>query len=259
MAIFPAIAFPGCTKSSMAASKAAMSRHTALTRSLFVLLLLTGTSQAQTPSPNRSATPATGEAVVTLTNGDRISGELVEESADSITIHHEVLGKLQVPRSITSDITLNEHGSQSEKSSVGLLQQNSLAASSPQLQPTSTAAGISGKLVVAKFKLSTALLLSTQKQQSYSGELDLVKNWHAAATAGNTNAHSYCSARATTTRKAPRAQISRATTTRFFSTLYLRRATTFMCRCFSIFTATTLLEFTCSRCTGQALARHSAR
>ena len=153
----------------------------ALSCLLLVLLTLVGISLAQTQQPEQLATQASRRIVVTLTNGDIISGELAEESADSVTIRQAVLGQVQIPRSGISRAVVGNDASQTQTISGTLLQQSSLATSSPQLQPTpstATAGPLTDKLVVAKFKLSTGLLLSSQKQQSYSGELDLVKTWH---------------------------------------------------------------------------------
>ena len=150
-----------------------MSKSARLSCLLAFLFLSLLTSEAQQqPSVQKSKL-----TVITLTNGDVISGHLIAESDDSITIRDGILGDIQVPRAKT--VRISNSVDQNQTTEVQL-QQVTVAASSPQKQtvsPQSAAATASG-IPVAKLKLSSGLLLSSQKQQSYSGELDLVKNWN---------------------------------------------------------------------------------
>jgi hypothetical protein len=119
-------------------------------------------------------------ATVTLSNGDVISGDLVAESTDRITVRNPVVGNVEIPRngiSAINRLSETQLSSSRDFKIESVAQQNSIETSSPQTQPAK-ATGASTGFVLSKLKISLSLLGATQKQQTYSGELDLTKNWH---------------------------------------------------------------------------------
>lgn len=149
--------------------------HLRVALTCILVALFATTSPAQSAG---SADQKDGHVVIRLVNGDVISGELASQSKDDLSIVSEVLGRIQIERRMISGI---EPGAATVASPVtqALRQQNSVTSSSPQKVETPAVSSVSpDKLKIAKLKISTGLLLSTQRQESYSGELDLVKGWH---------------------------------------------------------------------------------
>jgi putative salt-induced outer membrane protein YdiY len=64
------------------------------------LLLLSGLFMVFTATVVHADTPV--QVTVVLSNGDRLSGSLVDETSTSVTIDHVVLGRITLPRTISS-------------------------------------------------------------------------------------------------------------------------------------------------------------
>lgn len=146
------------------------------------MLALLGTSNRMLAASNSASLPLHTRVVITLKNGDVLSGEVASESEQVIVLSTELMGTVSVPRVATSVITPSAPPQQSADQTSQMLQQHTEGTSSPQ-EPSAKVPGARAnpdQLYLSKLKISASLLESTQQQQTYNGELQLVKNWHSA-------------------------------------------------------------------------------
>lgn len=126
---------------------------------------------------------AVGESVaVTLTNGDRLSGVVSETTTNTITLKDSILGLSTLNRNQIASVESAPSTAVAEGVDLSVLaQQVSLSASSPQTNATTPKPAAASQPIygfkVAKLKIAAAYTDTTQQQQTYSGELDVVRNW----------------------------------------------------------------------------------